>query len=69
MVGVWPPNHLLSNHPAFVEFKVATRAIFPHGANYLATIDGCIGREWLLRQVWGLYRHTFTHSFWTTANT
>lgn len=44
-----PPFLLLSNHNAFMDFKVLTKAIFPRRANYVVAIDGFIGREWLLR--------------------
>ena len=46
-----PPFLLLSNHNAFMDFKVLTKAIFPRRANYVVAIDGFIGREWLLRNV------------------
>ena len=46
-----PPYLLLSNHNAFMDFKVLTKAIYPKRANYVVAIDGFIGREWLLRNV------------------
>lgn len=49
--GLRPPYVLLCNHNAFLDFKVATIATFPHRANYVVAIDGFIGREELLRQV------------------
>ncbi|MBR7092913.1 MAG: hypothetical protein IKI50_07025 [Clostridia bacterium] len=58
--GLKPPYILLGNHNAFFDFKVATRAIFPHRANYIVAIDGFIGREWLLRQVGGICKRKFT---------
>ena len=33
MDGVKPPYVLLCNHNAFMDFKVATMAMFPHRAN------------------------------------
>ena len=61
MDGIKPPYLLLCNHNAFYDFKVATKAIFPHRANYIIAIDGFIGREWLLRQVGGICKRKFTN--------
>ena len=61
MEGIKPPYLLLCNHNAFYDFKVATKAIFPHRANYIIAIDGFIGREWLLRQVGGICKRKFTN--------
>jgi len=59
--GLKPPYLLLCNHNAFLDFKVATRAIFPHRANYVVAIDGFIGREALLRNVGCICKRKFTH--------
>jgi len=61
MQGVKPPYLLLCNHNSFIDFKVATIAIFPHRANYLVAIDGFIKREWLLRNVGGICKRKFTN--------
>jgi len=61
MEGVKPPYLLLSNHMAFVDFKVTTRAIFPHRANYVVAIDGFLKGEWLLRQVGCICKRKFTN--------
>ena len=58
--GLKPPYLLLCNHNAFLDFKVATRAIFPHRANYVVAIDGFIGREALLRDVGCICKRKFT---------
>ncbi len=55
-----PPYILLCNHNAFLDFKVATMAIFPHRANYIVAIDGFIGREGLLRRVGCICKRKFT---------
>ncbi len=52
--GLKPPYFLLCNHNAFMDFKVMTRATFPHRSNYVVAIDGFIGRERLLRAVGGI---------------
>ena len=55
-----PPYLLLCKHNAFLDFKVATKAIFPHRANYIVAIDGFIGREGLLRNVGCICKRKFT---------
>ena len=42
---------------------MATRAIFPHRANYVVAIDGFFGfplKKWILRQVGGICKRKFT---------
>ena len=56
-----PPYLLLCNHNAFMDFKVATKAIFPHRANYVVAIDGFIGREQLLRDIGCICKRKFTN--------
>ena len=56
-----PPYVLLCNHNAFLDFKVATMAMFPHRANYVVAIDGFIGREQLLRNVGCICKRKFTN--------
>lgn len=58
--GLKPPYLLLCNHNAFLDFKVATKAIFPQRANYIVAIDGFIGREGLLRRVGCICKRKFT---------
>ena len=58
--GLKPPYLLLCNHNAFMDFKVATRAIFPYRANYVVAIDGFIGREQLLRDIGCICKRKFT---------
>ena len=59
--GLKPPYLMLCNHNAFMDFKVATRTIFPHRANYVVAIDGFIGREELLRNVGCICKRKFTN--------
>ena len=59
--GLKPPYLMLCNHNAFLDFKVATRAIYPHRANYVVAIDGFIGREKLLRNVGCICKRKFTN--------
>ncbi len=55
------PFVLLCNHNAFMDFKVATKAIFPMRANYVVAIDGFIGREKLLRDVGCICKRKLTN--------
>ena len=59
--GLEPPYLLLCNHNAFLDFKVATKAITPKRANYVVAIDGFIGREKLLRDVGCICTRKFTN--------
>lgn len=59
--GLKPPYILLCNHNAFLDFKVATAAMFPRRANFIVAIDGFIGREWLLRRVGCICKRKFTN--------
>lgn len=61
MDGIKPPYVLLCNHNAFMDFKVATKAIFPHSANYVVAIDGFLKREWLLRTIGCICKRKFTN--------
>ena len=60
MDGIKPPYILLCNHNAFMDFKVATKAVFPHRANYVVAIDGFLKREWLLRFIGCICKRKFT---------
>ncbi len=57
-----PPYLLLCNHNAFMDFKVATKTIYPQRANYIVAIDGFIGREKLLRDVGCICKRKFTNN-------
>ncbi|MBQ7472837.1 MAG: hypothetical protein IJS79_00620 [Oscillospiraceae bacterium] len=59
--GLKPPYLMLCNHNAFLDFKVATRTIYPNRANYVVAIDGFIGREELLRNVGCICKRKFTN--------
>ena len=60
MEGVKPPYLLLCNHNAFMDFKVASFATFPHRVNYVVAIDGYLKREWLLRWIGCICKRKFT---------
>ena len=61
MEGIRPPYLLLCNHNAFMDFKVASRAIWPARANYVVAIDGFARREWLLRLIGCICTRKFTN--------
>lgn len=48
MEGIKGPYLMLCNHNSFIDFKVATRAIFPQKSSYIVAVDGFIGRESLM---------------------
>jgi hypothetical protein len=68
MEGLKPPYLFISNHMAFVDFKSATRAFFPHRANYVVAIDGFLRGEWLLRQVGCICKRKFTNDLLLIKN-
>ncbi|MBI9009424.1 MAG: 1-acyl-sn-glycerol-3-phosphate acyltransferase [Tenericutes bacterium] len=49
--GLKGPFILLCNHNSFLDFKVATRAVFPKKSTYIVAVDGFINREDLMRNV------------------
>ena len=64
MENIKPPYLLLCNHNSFMDFKVATKAIFPHRANYVVAIDGFWKREWLLRLIGCICKRKFTNDIY-----
>ena len=60
MEGVKAPYFLLCNHNAFMDFLVASKAIWPARANFIVAIDGFLKREWLLRFIGCICTRKFT---------
>ena len=60
MEGVKAPYLLLCNHNAFMDFLVASRAVWPARANFVVAIDGFLKREWLLRFIGCICTRKFT---------
>ena len=60
MDGIKPPYLLLCNHNAFMDFKVASKAVYPAHANFVVAIDGFLKREWLLRFIGCICKRKFT---------
>ena len=67
-----PPYLLLCNHNGFFDYTVMTKAIYPHGANYVVSIDGFVGffgvMEWLLRRVGGICTRKFSRNLYVIKN-
>ena len=61
MEGIKPPIFYLPAIIAFFDFKMATKAIFPHKANYIVAVDGFINREGNHAEGW-LFWQTEVHS-------
>ena len=60
MEGIRAPYFLLCNHNAFMDFMVASRAVWPARANFIVAIDGFLKREWLLRFLGCICTRKFT---------
>lgn len=56
-----PPYLIMANHNSFYDFKVLTRAIFPHKASYVVALDGFIGREGIMRLAGCIGKRKFTN--------
>jgi 1-acyl-sn-glycerol-3-phosphate acyltransferase len=61
MTGIRPPYVLLCNHNSFLDFKVATRAVFPHRSSYVVAVDGFINREGIMRNVGCIAKRKFVN--------
>lgn len=51
---------MLQNHGSFVDFAMAEKAIMPKSCNWVISIEEFNGREWLLRNIGGIYKRKFT---------
>jgi len=58
--GLKPPFFMLCNHNSFLDFKVATMAMFPRVGCNVVAIDGFINREGLLRLCGCIGKRKFT---------
>lgn len=58
--GLQPPYLVLQNHASFVDFPMLVKAMFPHTAGWLISVEEFVGREWLMRGVGGIYKRKFT---------
>lgn len=45
------PWLVLMNHSSFLDFEIAAKILWPRPFNIVATSDGFVGREWLMRSL------------------
>lgn len=45
------PCFILMNHSSFIDLEIVTSVFYPRPLNIVATWDGFIGRNWLMRQI------------------
>ena len=50
-LGKNEPCLFLMNHSSFIDLKMASKILYPRPYNIVATSDGMIGRNWLMRQL------------------
>lgn len=58
--GLQPPYLVLQNHASFVDFPMAVKAMFPHSAGWVISVEEFVGREGLMRGIGGIYKRKFT---------
>lgn len=42
---------VLMNHSSFIDLEIIARVMYPRPFNIVATVDGFIGKDWLMRQI------------------
>lgn len=60
MEGLKPPYIILSNHMAFVDFKLVSQITYPHRVNNVVNVDGFYKRKWLLEWIGAIGTRKFT---------
>ena len=45
------PALFLMNHSSFIDLEIAASALYPRPFNIVTTLDGFIGKDWLMRQI------------------
>ncbi|MBQ8689763.1 MAG: 1-acyl-sn-glycerol-3-phosphate acyltransferase [Clostridia bacterium] len=50
-LGKKEPALILMNHSAFIDMEIVARLMYPRPFNIVATTDGFIGKNWLMRQI------------------
>ena len=50
-LGRREPCLILMNHSSFTDLKIASKALYPRPYNIVATTDGFVGKNWLMRQI------------------
>lgn len=54
------PYFILMNHSSFIDLKIANRIFFPMPYHIVTTMDGFIGKDWLLREIGCIPTQKFT---------
>ena len=54
------PYFILMNHSSFIDLKIASKIFFPMPYHIVMTLDGFIGKEWLMRQIGCIPTQKFT---------
>lgn len=60
MEGLKPPYLMLSTHMHFIDFELAAMGTWPHRVNNVVSIDGYMGRPWLLELIGAICTRKFT---------
>lgn len=60
MEGLEPPYMLLSNHMHFIDFELTATATWPHRVNNVVSIDGYVGRPWLMEWIGAIATRKYT---------
>ena len=60
-LGKKEPCLILMNHSSFIDLEIAASVLFPRAFNIVATTDGFVGKNWLMR----LLGCTPTHKYVT----
>ncbi len=60
MEGVKPPYMMLSNHMHFIDFELAAMATYPYPVSNVVSIDGYVGKFFLLEWIGAIPTRKFT---------
>ena len=50
-LGKREPCFILMNHSSFIDLKIASRLLYPRKYNIIMTLDGFVGKDWLMRHI------------------
>ncbi len=50
-LGKKEPAFFLMNHSSFIDLEIAAKVLYPRPFNIIATTDGFIGKDWLMRRL------------------
>ncbi len=50
-LGKKEPCFVLMNHSSFIDLEIVANVMFPKPFNIVATTDGFVGKDWLMRQI------------------